>query len=231
MLTSNNYFKSYGYQYLPLILSLSSPPLGLLVPNPLPSTATSLAAMKIPYTSLRKSLRLMKEEPDDQDEPEDISYVYSGYAPMSVRLVQCVIQKGGILNPVDGNEAAKKKGKERQGIESSKVRAHPIVGWKGFEDIVNSLPGETIDLSQTGGRSSNASLLASSAASKLVPHDPLRLINEYMILLVYSIEKTTTSVVFFLGGCTYTEIAALRWVARQSKGESIRTNKNVSACY
>lgn len=25
--------------------------------------------------------------------------------------------------------------------------------------------------------------------------------------------------VFFLGGCTYTEIAALRWVARQSTGK------------
>jgi hypothetical protein len=31
-------------------------------------------------------------------------------------------------------------------------------------------------------------------------------------------ETTTTSVVFFLGGCTYTEIAALRWVGRQNKG-------------
>ncbi len=27
-----------------------------------------------------------------------------------------------------------------------------------------------------------------------------------------------TTVVFFLGGCTYTEIAALRWVARQNRG-------------
>jgi len=26
------------------------------------------------------------------------------------------------------------------------------------------------------------------------------------------------TVVFFLGGCTYTEIAALRWVGRQNKG-------------
>lgn len=31
-------------------------------------------------------------------------------------------------------------------------------------------------------------------------------------------EKTTTTVVFFLGGCTYTEIAALRWMGRQNKG-------------
>lgn len=31
-------------------------------------------------------------------------------------------------------------------------------------------------------------------------------------------EQSTTTVVFFLGGCTYTEIAALRWVGRQNKG-------------
>lgn len=27
-----------------------------------------------------------------------------------------------------------------------------------------------------------------------------------------------TTVVFFLGGCTYTEIAALRWMSKQTKG-------------
>lgn len=32
-------------------------------------------------------------------------------------------------------------------------------------------------------------------------------------------EQTTTTVVFFLGGCTYTEIAALRWVGRQNRGQ------------
>ena len=31
-------------------------------------------------------------------------------------------------------------------------------------------------------------------------------------------ERATTTVVFFLGGCTYTEIAALRWVGRQNIG-------------
>jgi hypothetical protein len=32
-------------------------------------------------------------------------------------------------------------------------------------------------------------------------------------------DQTTTTVVFFLGGCTYTEIAALRWVSRQNRGK------------
>lgn len=40
------------------------------------------------------------------------------------------------------------------------------------------------------------------------------------IIVAYGREETRTTVVFFLGGCTYTEIAALRWVGRQNKGES-----------
>jgi hypothetical protein len=36
--------------------------------------------------------------------------------------------------------------------------------------------------------------------------------------LVPQHERSTTTVVFFLGGCTYTEIAALRWAGRQNQG-------------
>lgn len=44
-------------------------------------------------------------------------------------------------------------------------------------------------------------------------------------------EKSTTTVVFFLGGCTYTEIAALRWVGRQNKGKlsQFRQNTTIAA--
>jgi hypothetical protein len=88
--------QAYGYSYLPLLLSLASPPLAILLPNPLPSSApAAVAGAKYPYTSLRKSLRLLIDGNESLDELEnDISYVYSGYAPVSVRLVQCVTQKG-----------------------------------------------------------------------------------------------------------------------------------------
>ena len=99
----------------------------------------------------------MIDDVDNVDELEnDISYVYSGYAPISVRLVQCVAQKGGVLSnpaldksnkttegePVDGTADA------RDG--STKVQAHPIVGWKGFEDVLASIPGETVDFVPKG---------------------------------------------------------------------------------
>lgn len=72
--------------------------------------------------------------------------MYSGFAPISVRLVQCVAQKGGVLsNPAEkekpGSETATASARA-----SSKVRAHPIVGWRGFEDVADAIPGETIDI-------------------------------------------------------------------------------------
>ena len=142
-----------------MILALSSPPLGLLLPNPLPPSAASLASTKIPYSNLRKALRLVNEDPDDFNDPADISYVYSGYAPMSVRLVQCVAQKGAVLKVGEGGDAAR-KGK---GVAGGKARAHPIVGWKGFEDVLATMPGKTLDITQHGTESATSSIRNLSA--------------------------------------------------------------------
>ncbi|RPD57126.1 Sec1-like protein [Lentinus tigrinus ALCF2SS1-6] len=196
--------QTYGYNYLPLLLALSSPPLSILLSTPLPpNTPASVVDSKYPYANLRKSLRLLIEDPDPLEELEnDISYVYSGYAPISVRLVQCVAQKGGILS----NPAAEKEKRGADGSGSSKgpastlVQAHPIVGWKGFEDVIASIPGETVDIVQR--------LPGTQDGSAIPPVSTLMLPRE----------RPTTTVVFFLGGCTYTEIAALRWVGRQNKG-------------
>ncbi|KAI9057769.1 Sec1-like protein [Trametes sanguinea] len=160
--------------------------------------------LKYPYNNLRKSLRLLIEDPDPLEELEnDISYVYSGFAPISVRLVQCVAQKGGVLS----NPATEKDKKGAGGEDGSKkpasgpmVQAHPIVGWKGFEDVVASIPGETVDIVQRLPGAQDGSVLP-PVSSLMLPRD-----------------RTTTTVVFFLGGVTYTEIAALRWVSRQNKG-------------
>ncbi|KAI0714937.1 Sec1-like protein [Earliella scabrosa] len=197
--------QTYGYNYLPLLLSLSAPPLSVLIPNPLPPNApASIVDSKYPYATLRKSLRLLIEDPDHMEELEnDISYVYSGYAPISVRLVQCVAQKGGVLsNPAGEKE---KKGSDgdssRKAAASAMVQAHPIVGWKGFEDVTAAIPGETVDIVQRLPGSSQDGSALPPVSSLMLPR-----------------ERPTTTVVFFLGGCTYTEIAALRWVGRQNKG-------------
>ncbi|KAI0068053.1 Sec1-like protein [Artomyces pyxidatus] len=200
--------QTYGYNFLPLLLSLAAPPLAVLLPNPLSaSTPAAVAELKYPFTSLRKSLRLLIEGSESLDELEnDISYVYSGYAPISVRLVQCVAQKGGVIsNPAGKEKAAEEDADGRKGKASAaaKVHAHPIVGFKGFEDVVGSIPGKTVDVTQQSSGLGGADAVASSAAT-LSSHR----------------EQTTITVVFFIGGCTYTEIAALRWAGRQNQGEN-----------
>ena len=47
-----------------------------------------------PYASIKKTMKLIVEEDPDAPAPEDISHVYSGYAPLSVRLVQNFTKAG-----------------------------------------------------------------------------------------------------------------------------------------
>ena len=151
--------QAYGYSYLPLLLSLAAPPLAILLPNPLPSSApAAVVSAKYPYASLRKSLRLLIDGNESLDELEnDISYVYSGYAPISVRLVQCVAQKGGVLsNPAKGREGGTEEdGRRGKSALLGQVQAHPIVGFKGFEDVVESITGTTFDITQKGDEVTN----------------------------------------------------------------------------
>lgn len=48
----------------------------------------------------------------------------------------------------EGDESADRK--TAKSAVGGKVQAHPIVGWKGFEDAVGSIPGETVDIMQKG---------------------------------------------------------------------------------
>lgn len=91
---------------------------------------------------------------------------------MSVRLVQCVAQKGGVLsNPATDGESGEgsKKGKGPSSSGIGHVRAHPIVGWKGFDDVLASLPGETIDINQNGLDEVDATGPSVGATRKCIP--------------------------------------------------------------
>ena len=68
-------------------------------------------------------------------------------------------------------------------------------GWSGLEDVMNRIPGDTFE---TQGRSVKGG--AAAAAVNTV--------------------RGKTIVVYYIGGVTYTEIAALRFMAKQ-KGFSI----------
>ena len=176
--------QAYGYQHL---LTLSA-----LEKMRLLETRASVNVLSLPggaatgtktnYNYLRKVLYLIVDEVNEQD-PNDVAYVYSGYAPLSVRLIQCVIQKPYLLSITKGANATS------NGVSGA---GH---GWQGFEDALKNIKGETFNKIQRGEESATKARqsLGGTGGRKTV-------------------------VVMFLGGIAYTEIAALRFIARKEEG-------------
>ncbi|KAM0248390.1 hypothetical protein ACHAQJ_009492 [Trichoderma viride] len=181
--------QGYGYQHLltlnnleklQLFLSRSSPLAGMI-----PMTGNAGAdGNKTNYTFLRKQLRLIVDEVQE-DDPNDIAYVYSGYAPLSIRLVQCILQKQYLLSITKGNGAANTSG-AAPGVGAQ--------GWHGFDEAVKHVRGQTFYELQKG---EDKAIKARS-------------------LLSGSGHRQTVFVVF-IGGVTFTEIAALRFIAKQEE--------------
>ena len=74
----------------------------------------------------------------NEQQPDDIAYVYSGYAPLSIRLVQCIIQKHVMLATHPSNGAP--------GRIANTLSAFPnALGWRGFEEPLKLVNGKTFD--------------------------------------------------------------------------------------
>lgn len=135
-----------------MLLYLSS--LSLLTSLPIPKNSKTPSPP--PFAPIRKSFRLLSDTLEAA--PKDISYVYSGYAPLSVRLVQCIAQKGAVLSSAASDNNARGDKDDAPGNANANGAslashvplpiAHPITGWKGFEDMLKLLPGETVDRTQ-----------------------------------------------------------------------------------
>lgn len=187
--------QAYGYQHiltldalekLQLLLSRSSPMASMISLGS--GTTSANTGTKTNYTYLRKALRLIVDEVNEHD-PNDIAYVYSGYAPLSVRLVQCVLQKTYLTSIIKGGTAT---------ATPSGTTGSTSQGWRGWDEVVKHTRGATFDELQSG-------------EDKAV---------KARALLSGSGEKKTVFVVF-LGGITFTEIAALRFIAKQEEGTLI----------
>ncbi|KAI0136700.1 Sec1-like protein [Xylariales sp. AK1849] len=184
--------EGYGYQHLltlqnleklQLFLSRSSP-MASMIPMPGAGTATGT---KTNYTYLRKQLRLIVDEVNEHD-PNDIAYVYSGYAPLSIRLVQCILQKQYLISITRGNGVT----------GAGNIAGNGAQGWRGFDEAVKHARGQTFDELQKGeDKAVKARALLSGGGDK------------------------KTVFVVFVGGITFTEIAALRFVAKK---EEVRRN-------
>ena len=121
------------------------------------------------FNTLRKSLILINAEVDTVD-PDDVSYVSSGYAPLSVRLIQSAVQ-----------------------------------GWSGKEDIVKEIPGRLIDVTQYHPPEDLATATKRPAIGSLGS----------LAKNAAGSTKKPCLVVFYLGGITFMEIAALRFLSKR----------------
>ena len=154
--------QTYGYDKLFTLDNLER--LGMLKRN----------ESRSPWPSIRKALHLVVDDCNEA-EPNDISYVYSGYAPLSVRLVQYAVQPG----------------------------------WKAIEDTLRQLPGPTFEEKQQR---------SSSAASQEQPQQGGQ-------------PKRSVTLVFFLGGVTFAEISAIRFLSQTEDGQRnyiVATTKLIS---
>jgi hypothetical protein len=174
--------QAYGHKHIVTLSRLEK--LGLLFAR----------APSIPnnFPNLRNGLNLIVDQQDDVD-PKDISFTYSGYAPLSVRIVQCVIDKISVLKPR----------RLANFVTSSASSLAGTAGWKGAEDIIKYIPGDLVEEQQR----SESELREAKLRKILTRNTPGR-------------DKTTT-LVFFLGGVTRAEIAALRFVANKSENTNI----------
>lgn len=118
------------------------------------------------FSTLRKAMILINDEVDTVN-PSDVSYVSSGYAPLTVRLVQLAIQ-----------------------------------GWAGKEDTLRELPGRLVDIEQKFPPEDLA-----TALKGIRPNQSLGAITKE--------GKRPTLMVVFVGGVTYMELAALRFLSKR----------------
>lgn len=176
--------QGYGYHHVLTLHSLEKMQLCLSRSSPLAASSSSSGG-STDYSYLRRHLRLVVDEVQE-DDPNDVAYVYSGFAPLSIRLVQCVIQKQYLHGVAKGSSS----------LNAAAASGAASQGWHGFDDAVKHVRGRTFSEHQRGeDKAVKARALLSGSGTK------------------------QTVFIVFVGGITFAEIAALRFIAKQEEGE------------
>ncbi|KAL2324835.1 hypothetical protein Fmac_023893 [Flemingia macrophylla] len=144
---------SYGFEHIALLNNLEKA--GLFKKQ----------ESKSNWLTIKRALELVVEDTDTAN-PNDISYVFSGYAPLSIRLVQHAIRSG----------------------------------WRPVEEILKLLPGPHLE-TKRGGFSNSPSFDTLSRVSTSIAKVPDG--RRALVLVV------------FVGGVTFAEISALRFLSAQ----------------
>ncbi|KAF8403110.1 hypothetical protein HHK36_011204 [Tetracentron sinense] len=144
---------SYGFEHMATLNNLEKA--GLLKKQ----------ESKSNWLTIKRALQLVVEDTDTTN-PNDIDYVFSGYAPLSIRLVQHAVRSG----------------------------------WRPIEEILKLLPGPHLELKR-GGYSGSPSFDTLPGASANM--DKVADGRRSLVLVV------------FIGGVTFAEISALRFLSAQ----------------
>nr|KJB74758.1 hypothetical protein B456_012G005800 [Gossypium raimondii] len=144
---------SYGFEHMATLNNLEKA--GLLKKQ----------ESKSNWLTVKRALQLVVEDTDTAN-PNDIAYVFSGYAPLSIRLVQHAVRSG----------------------------------WRAMEEILKLLPGPHTETKRLGFASSPSFATLQGASNGL---DKIADGRRSLVLVV------------FVGGVTFAEIAALRFLSAQ----------------
>ncbi|KAJ3328092.1 hypothetical protein HDU93_001673 [Gonapodya sp. JEL0774] len=228
--------QTYGYHHLLTFHHLSTA--GLLPKPDAPTTSgfprilagSSATAASSSTTGsiagLRKQLRLIVDDVDDQN-PADMSYVFSGYAPGSVRVLQMAVTGGVGGSPassglsvsaggtVGGTSSGQGKGKD--GVQTVSIPLPPRpVGWSGVDELMKKVPGGPhFEELQSGARTASPS--AATSESESGPGGTQGQGDVGVGSAGKAKGKGKTTLVVFLGGCTYAEVAAVRFLGQMEE--------------
>jgi vacuolar protein sorting-associated protein 33A len=166
--------QTYGYEFVALLVNLEKA--GLLRRK-----EAFLGMDKASAFSKVKDLLVLINAEVDTIDPDDISYVSSGYAPLTVRLLQSA-----------------------------------VTGWKnGRDDILREIPGRFIDIVQLVPPEDLATTMqhpihTGGTYGSLAPNtsNPSRALSSYG-------RVKPILIVVYLGGVTYMELTALRFLSKR----------------
>jgi len=132
----------------------------------------------------------LKEKEFDYSTPKDISFTYNGYAPLAVRLVE--------------------------------IASQPM-GWKKIDDVLNLLPGKTFESTQDLPFISQRDMGTGPGTDTKKPADGKEVKADTktdtktaaMPTSGTGTGKKPITLVYFLGGVTFAEISALRYLSEK----------------
>jgi len=153
---------------------------------------------KNPYPKLKDELKLFFEDYDDET-MSDVAYVHSGYSPISVRLIQKLISIPTFLTGTAFEQSEEPKPAPAPGIHKEDPKPW-LLGWGAPVDPKVPSVDQLIKESPGGP----PFRVRQSTTKGLTKSD-----------LAPGTKKVV--LVFFIGGCTYAEISALRWLNKNNE--------------